>query len=239
MTNLLKLFLGEMKRMVSYKILPVSVMTSIIWVVLFTQMSASESQRFAPLLLYMDAGVMSLLLAAAFHHLEKTDGTIKTMLVLPVSTGQILLAKAMAAAVLGLMSALIVGTALYFLHGFVLRFHVLVPFVAAAAMAHAAIGLAIALKTRDFSGTLGGVMLFILLLFVPAILLETGVIPRSSAWLAMVSPSVAATEALNYAARNTDEMLKALTGVLYMAALAIIFYRFVVLGLFRSHASVG
>ena len=40
MSSLVKLFLGEMKRMVSYKILPVSVATSMIWVVLFSMLSA-------------------------------------------------------------------------------------------------------------------------------------------------------------------------------------------------------
>ena len=41
MSSLVKLFLGEMKRMVSYKILPISVATSMIWVVLFSLLSAA------------------------------------------------------------------------------------------------------------------------------------------------------------------------------------------------------
>ncbi len=235
MINLAKLFLGEMKRMASYKILPISIATSLIWVALFSLLSVSEAQRFAPLLLYMDAGVMSLLLAGAFHHLERTDGIVKTMMVLPVSTGQIILAKALAAAVLGLISALVVSLALLFLHGIVLRYLALALVVAATAMAHAAIGLSIALKTRDFSGTLGG----ILLIFVPAVLLETGLIPRNLAWLVMLSPSAAATETLNYAAGTTRDLLKAIAGIVYLSALAGLLYRFVVLKLFRSHASVG
>jgi len=239
MINLAKLFLGEMKRMASYKILPISIATSLIWVVLFSLLSVSEAQRFAPLLLYMDAGVMSLLLAGAFHHLERTDGIVKTMMVLPVSTGQIILAKALAAAVLGLISALVVSLALLFLHGIVLRYLALALVVAATAMAHAAIGLSIALKTRDFSGTLGGIMLFILLVFVPAVLLETGLISRNLAWLVMLSPSAAATETLNYAAGTTRDLLKAIAGIVYLSALAGLLYRFVVLKLFRSHASVG
>jgi ABC-type multidrug transport system permease subunit len=239
MSALTKLFLGEMKRMVSYKILPISIATSLIWVVLFALLSAAEAQRFAPLLLYMDAGVMSLLLAGAFHHLERTDGTAKTMLVLPVSTGQIILSKALAAAALGLVSALVISLALFFLHGIVLRYLALALVVAAAAMAHAAAGLVIALKSRDFSGTLGGIMLFILLLFVPAILLEMGVIPRGLTWLVMLSPSAAATEALNYASKTTSDLFKAAAGLVYLAALAFLLYRFPVLRLFRRHASVG
>ena len=239
MNRLVKLFLGEMKRMVSYKILPVSMATSLIWVGVFALLSASEAQRFAPLLLYMDAGVMSLLLAGSFHHLERTDGTAKTMMVLPVSTSQIILSKALAAAALGLVSALVVSLALYILHGVVLRYLILALIVSLAAMAHSAIGLVIALKSRDFSGTLGGVMLFILLIFVPAILLEMGVVSKDYAWLVMLSPSAAATEALNYASGTSADAAKAAAGTGYLAALACLLYRFPVLRLFRRHASVG
>ncbi len=239
MSKLGKLYLGEMKRMVSYKILPISLATSFVWVVMFALLSADEARRFAPLLLYMDAGVMSLLLAGAFHHLERTDGTAKTMMVLPVSTGQVILSKALAAASLGLISALVVSLALYFLHGIVLRYLALALVVSATAMAHAAIGLSIALRSRDFSGTLGGVMLFILLLFVPALLLEMGVIPKAYAWLVMLSPSAAATETLNYAAKSAHDVPKAAAGLAWLAALAYLLYHFPVLRLFRRHACVG
>ena len=135
--------------------------------------------------------------------------------------------------------ALVVSLALYFLHGITLRYLALLLTIAAAAMAHAAIGLVIALKARDFSGTLGGVMLFIMLIFVPAILLETGLIPRGWTWPVMLSPSAAATEALNYAAKTTGDLPKAAAGLAYLGLLAGLLYRFVVLRLFRSHASVG
>ncbi len=187
MSRLKKLFFGEMKRLVSYKILPVSVGTSVIWVVVFALMSEMEALRFAPMLLYMDAGLMSLLLAGAFHHLERTDGTARTMMVLPVTLGEIILSKAMAAAALGLLSAVVVSVSLYFLHGIVFRFVWLAVAVLSAAMAHGALGLAVALKSRDFSATLGGVMAAFIMLFVPVILLETGAIPQSWAWAVMKS----------------------------------------------------
>lgn len=239
MSAFIKLFLGEMKRMVSYKILPISLVTSLLWVGIFALLSPEEARRFAPMLLYMDAGVMSLLLAGSFHHLERTDGTAKTMMVLPVSTGEIIASKALAAAALGLLSALVISLALYFLHGIVLRYLLLVPFVCAIAAVHAAVGLAIALKSRDFTATLGGVMLFTLLAFLPAILLEAGVIPQALEWLVMLSPSGAATGMLDYAVSATGEAAKAATGFLYLSALALAVNRFFVLRLFRQHACVG
>ena len=238
MNALIKLFKGEMKRMASYKILPVALGTSLIWVGLFALLSAMESRRFASLLLYTDSGLMSLLLAGAFHHLERTDGTVKTMLVLPVPTGMILLAKAMAAAVLGLLSALVLSLALFFLHGIRLDYPLLALFTLLTAAAHAGIGLALALRSRDFSATLGWVMLFMLLSLLPVILDLTGAIPESFSWTALLSPSGAATEALDYAAGNVSDPLRAALGAGWLALIALILYRFPVLRLFRRHACV-
>lgn len=235
----IRLLQGELKRMVSYKILPVSVATSLIWVGIFAVLSAQEARRFAPLLLYMDAGLMSLLLSGAFHHLERTDGTAKTMMVLPVSTGQIIASKAFAAAILGLLSALVISVALIALHGIVLRYAALALFVFVIAAAHSAIGLALALKSRDFTSTLGWVMLFILLSLLPSVLLDTGIIPRAFENWVLLSPSGAATAMLDYAAGSSGDAARAAMGFFYLAALALLLYRFPVLKLFRQHACVG
>lgn len=233
-----KLFKGELERMVSYRILPVAVGTSLIWVGIFALLSSEESRRFASLLLYMDSGLMSLLLAGAFHHLERTDGTIKTMLVLPVATWTILTAKAMAAAALGLLSALVVSLSLLFLHGIRMDYLLLALFTFVTAVTHAGIGLVLALRSRDFSATLGWVMLLMLLSLLPVILHLTGAIPESFSWALLVSPSGAATAALDFATGNTSDRMRALLGVAWMTLVALVLYRFPVLRLFRRHACV-
>ncbi len=238
MNAFFKLFKGELKRMVSYRILPVAVGTSLIWVGIFALLSGEESRRFASFLLYMDSGLMSLLLAGAFHHLERTDGTVKTMLVLPVATGAILTAKAMAAAALGLLSALVVSLSLFFLHSIRMDYLLLVLFTFITAVAHAGIGLALALRSRDFSATLGWVMLFMLLSLLPVILDLTGAIPESFSWAVLISPSGAATAALDYAAGNTSDRARAVLGAAWLTLAAFILYRFPVLRLFRRHACV-
>lgn len=63
-------------------------------------------------MIFVDVAAMSILLLGASHHLEKQDGTIKTMMVLPVSPWAVLVAKTIASLVLALESALIVSVAL-------------------------------------------------------------------------------------------------------------------------------
>ncbi|MFY9147954.1 MAG: ABC transporter permease, partial [Bacillota bacterium] len=107
MSNLMRLVAGELKRLVKYNILPVSLVTAVIWIVLFLFQSANEARNIAPLLIFVDATMMAILLLGASHHLEKQDGTIRTMMVLPVSLGQILAAKTIASLVLAVESAVV------------------------------------------------------------------------------------------------------------------------------------
>ncbi|MFY9305912.1 MAG: hypothetical protein WBH42_09195 [Bacillota bacterium] len=50
MSNLMRLVAGELKRLVKYNILPVSLVTAVIWIVLFLFQSANEARNIAPLL---------------------------------------------------------------------------------------------------------------------------------------------------------------------------------------------
>ncbi|HHT85039.1 MAG: ABC transporter permease [Bacillota bacterium] len=105
MSSQARLVAGELKRLAKYNILPVSLATAIIWVVLFLFLSEQEAREITPLLIFVDVAAMSILLLGASHHLEKQEGTIKTMMVMPVSTGQILAAKTVASMVLAVESA--------------------------------------------------------------------------------------------------------------------------------------
>ena len=85
MRSLTRLIAGELQRLVRYKILPVSLATAVLWIALFWFLSPKEAVEIAPLLMLVDAAVMSILLLGASHHLEKQEGTIRTMMVMPIS----------------------------------------------------------------------------------------------------------------------------------------------------------
>lgn len=135
MKNLSKLIAGEMKRLIRYKILPVSLVTAVLWIILFLFLSESEAREIAPLLILIDVAAMSILLLGASHHLEKQEDTIRSMLVMPVSYGQILAAKAVSSLVLAVESAVVTSAALFFIHGVTFNYAVLLLFVAIAGAA--------------------------------------------------------------------------------------------------------
>ena len=105
MNNLTKLIIGELKRLVKYKILPVSLATTTLWIVLFLFISPEEARKIGPIVIFVDVAAMSV--TWRFHHLEKQDGTIRTMMVMPVSIKQILTAKTIGSVVLAIESAVV------------------------------------------------------------------------------------------------------------------------------------
>jgi ABC-type transport system involved in cytochrome c biogenesis permease component len=129
MKTTVKLLLGELKRLIRYKILPVSLVTALLWFALFLFLSREESFFIAPLLIYVDSTIMVILLVGAFNHLERQDGTISTMMVLPVSIGSILTAKAAASMMLALSSMVVTAAALYFIHNLVFDYAALFLFI--------------------------------------------------------------------------------------------------------------
>ncbi len=239
MKTMRTLFLGEMRRMVSYKILPVSLFTSVLWIIAFLLLSKTEAQSVAPMLLFTDVVLMSILLVGASHHLERQEGTVKSMLVMPVSVGQIVASKVLASLALSLESAVVTCVALYFIHGVTLNYGLLLLSVVVSGAAHAVLGYSLSLMSRDFSSMLGIFSLYIVLFAVPSILLLLNVIPASFDWLLLISPSHAAQKQLSAAFTGTGDLLKLLVSFGYPAVLtAILLLKYVYPG-FRRHAVRG
>ena len=239
MGKLNRLVKGELLRLVRYKILPVSLATAVLWIGLFLFMSAEEAWKIAPLVIFVDVAGMSILLLGASHHLEKQDGTIRTMMVLPVPLGQILTAKALASMVLALESAVVTSAALFFIHGVTLNYAALLFFVAIAGAAHAAIGFVLSLRSRDFTSLIGIFTAYILLYTLPSLLFSVGAIPAKYEWLLLLSPSHAASHLINSAVLGKYQAGMAAAACVYLVLLAGALFKFAVYPQFKDHAARG
>ncbi|HHU78398.1 MAG TPA: ABC transporter permease [Clostridiales bacterium] len=239
MSILIKLAMGELKRLVRYKILPVSLATAIIWIVFFLFLSETEALEIAPLLIIVDAAAMSILLLGASHHLEKQEGTIRTMMVMPVSLGQILTAKTAASMVLALESAVVTSAALFFIHGITFNYGLLLLFVAIAGAAHAAIGFFISLRSRDFTYMLVLLMAYMFLFTIPSFLLNLGLIDVKYEWLLMLSPSHSASRLIISAVTGDFDLVLTTAGCLYLILLTAVLFKFTVYPMFKDNAARG
>ena len=236
MSTFWTLFKGEMRRLVSYKILPVSLVTTCLWVVLVLLVSRAEALAIAPLLIFVDITMMLILLIGAFNHLEKQEETIKTMLVLPVSIKDILFSKVASSMVLGFVSAAVMSLALYIIHGITFNYAVLLLFVFLIGAAHAAIGFFLALHSKDFGSMLGLMMAYLLPFTLPTLLFAFGAIGREFEWLLMLSPSHSASNLITAAVSGTYDAAKTIAACAYLALLAAVLLRFAVYPRFKDDA---
>ncbi len=238
MKNALKLLAGEIKRLVRYKILPISLATSLIWVIIFLFIKKEEARELAPLLILMDVAVMSIILIGASLHLEKQEGTMKAMLVMPVSLGEILTAKIAASMVLALESAIIVSVALYIIYGFIINYGLLILYILIASVAHAAIGFFLAIVSRDFTSMLGLMMAYMLVFTMPSILYAVKVFDISE-WILFISPIHSTSLIITSAVSGEGESAKIIACCAYLFVLSAVLLRFIIYPKFKNKSVRG
>ena len=234
-----KLIAGEFKRLTKYNILTASQATAGIWVLLLLFMSAREALRIAPLLIFVDVSAMSILLLGASHHLEKQDGTMKTMMVLPVTTGQILAAKTCASVALTLGSAVATAVALYLIHRITFNYAFLLLFDIVACVDHAAIGLVLSLRSRGFNAMLGLLMAYMFVFTIPSIMFSLDVIDARHEWLLMISPSHCANHLMRAVVSGDISTGTAIGACAYLTILAAVLFKFAVFPSFKDNVVRG
>jgi len=193
----------------------------------------------APLVIFIDTAVMSVLLLGASHHLEKQDGTIRTMMVMPVSLGQIITAKTVASMFLAMESAVITSLAVFLIHRITFNYASLFLFIAISGAAHAAIGFVLSLNSRDFSSMLGLLAAYMFIFTVPSILFSFQIINARYEWLLMISPSHSANHLIASAVMEEYKPGLVITGCLYLVFLAAVLFKFAVFPKFRDNAVRG
>ncbi|HBL85171.1 MAG: hypothetical protein A2Y17_01375 [Clostridiales bacterium GWF2_38_85] len=236
MKNIIKLTLGEVNRLGKYKILPISLATTLIWCILFFLITSDEAKELTPLFLFADIALMSIILLGASYHLEKQEGTIKSVLMLPVTQSEILISKTIASMFLTLESAIITSIALYFIHGITYNYAILLAFVLVASVAHAAIGMLLSLYSRDFSSMLGILMTYMAVFTIPALFFGFGIIPEKYELLMLISPSQCVYTLVNSAVMNEYDAAKIAIAIGYMILLSVVLFRFVVFPKFKRNS---
>jgi ABC-type multidrug transport system permease subunit len=239
MKNTVKLVGHELHRLIRYMILPVSLATSLIWVIILLFLSAEEALVMAPIFIFTDVALMSVILIGASHHLEKQEGTIRSMLMMPVSIGEILAAKTAASMVLALESVVVTVLGLYFIHGIRVDAVLLLLYVVVASLAHAGIGFTLSLLSRDFTSMLGLLMGYMFAFAIPSMLYAFKLIPQSFEWILWISPSHAASTLISSAVSGSLTFFKVAGALVYLFAVFAVSFRFAVYPKFRNQAVRG
>lgn len=239
MNKLIKLVNGEMMRLFKYHILTVSTFVSFIWLALFLLVDQAEAQELAPLFLFADMAVMSVLLLGASFYLEKQEGTLSATLMLPITIADILIAKTVASIVMGLISAVVLSLGLYVIYGLVLNYLLLLLYVLITITANAAIGFVLSLWARDFNQLLGLLMAYMFIFTLPPIFMAFGIIPATYENYLIVSPAYGTSYLMTAVVKGFAFNAKTMLIIGYLVALAYILFRFVVYPRFKKNITRG
>lgn len=240
--NLLNLIIGELNRSVKYKVLTIGTGLSFVWLIIifFTRKNIDDLSMIVPLLIFTDAAMMSVILIGAGIFFEKQEGSIRSLLISPVTLNQILIAKLINSIISSLISAIIVSVGTVFLTDVKINIGLLLIYVVITVAAHGAIGFALAMISKDFNSMLVNFMLFMLIMVMPPILLMLNVIPSQYDLLILISPSEAGSMLLNSTIGGADTAVyKIIISIIYLIAITFILMKYFVYPRYQKDAVRG
>lgn len=195
------LVVGELSRLNKYGVFSISILVAFIWGVVLFLISDSILATFLPFVLFIDATMMSVMYIGAEMHFEKTESTISTMLVTPVSNNEMVLSKVLGNTIHNLISSLLIVAAFFiagqldFINELGFSLILVILGIVLSTATFTILGLVLSYYHKDFTDLLVSMFVIIFLLMIPAVLLMFGVI-KGEFWetFMLVNPMQAALE---------------------------------------------
>jgi len=176
MSNFPVLFLGEWQRLRRYHILTASLIVALLWIGVLYFSDIQDLSTIFPLLVFIDATSMAIILIGATMFFEREEGALKTLFISPINRSEYVLAKTTA----GLSSNLLT---LYLLFAYAtifreldLNFPGLVLAVILISGFHSLVGFLLTYRSRTFTDLLMGMFVYFLGLALPVVLDMIGLI---------------------------------------------------------------
>ncbi len=181
MNSFVVLFMGELARMKKYNIFAASFVIILIWVGILHFTDVRDVSFIFPLLIFLDATSMAILMIGVTIFYEKQEGTLKSILVAPVRKMEYIMAKTFANVASNVVTLLI----LYLYSRLFKEIHVnligLIAAVILVSLFHSLIGFLLTYYSKDFTDLLMAMMKYVFLFMLPLLLEQVGII--TSEWL--------------------------------------------------------
>ncbi len=189
---------GELIRLHKYNITSVSIIVAILWGVMLYFVNASIFDTILPLLVMMDSTIMALMFVGAVMFFEKSESTISTMLVTPVTNRELIVSKLIANTVHNVIASLLLVIVFVFVKDVQINFIILFIGIMVCTTSFTLGGIILSYFSKDFMGLLMYVVVIMISLIIPFVLLMMGII-SGPVWenILMFSPIQAAQEIIN------------------------------------------
>ncbi|PAT01910.1 hypothetical protein CI105_03365 [Candidatus Izimaplasma bacterium ZiA1] len=227
---------GELHRLHKYNLTSVSVLVALIWGV-FLFFLDSSLDTMLPFVLVMDATMMSIMYVGAVMFFEKSESTISTMLVTPVTNSELVLSKVLANTLHNMFASALIITVFMIIKDVSINIPLVVIAILLTTAFHTTLGVFMAYYQKDFTGMLVNVMIFSFVLFVPSVLFLLNVI-SGPIWEAilLINPIQAGQEIILAAFKDYEFTYKYYFSLSYLIVLGILGYKYFVLPKFQDYA---
>lgn len=174
--KLIVLIQGELIRLHKYNLTTISVVVALMWGGMLYFVGDELLSSLLPMVILMDATMMALMYVGAIMYFEKSESTISTLLVTPVSNQELLLSKVIANTLHNIFSSALIITVFAIISEITINYFLITIAIIISTAVHTIIGICLSYTTKDFTRLLMRVISFAFLLMVPSLLLYFDVI---------------------------------------------------------------
>lgn len=164
------LYIGEVKRNWKYGITAASLAAALLWVLALQFSDATNITGLFPLLLFIDATMMSLLLAGVTLIFETQENVLKSFMVTPISISEYLFAKGLAVVTSALTTFVLLTAYGLIFKNLSINIPCMFLAVVIVAFGFGQLGLILTYYSKDFTDLLIGMFKFSFLFSIPTIL---------------------------------------------------------------------
>lgn len=203
MNRLWLLVKGELVRLHKYNVTTISFAVALIWGLLIYFLGGDLIPTLLPMVLLIDATMMSLMYVGAIMYFEKSESTISTLLVTPITKDEMLLAKIISNTTHNLFSSGLIIAAFALFADIQINYFLIFIAILIATAVHTVIGICLSYTTKDFTRMLMRVISFAFILMIPSLLLTFGIL-NGSFWetFNLLNPVNGASELIKVSFNN-------------------------------------
>jgi fluoroquinolone transport system permease protein len=240
MHNVTKLIKGELQRLQKYNVTLISLIVTLIWVALLYFIDDTEVfLLLLPLVIILDVTMMSIMYTGAVMYFEKSENTMLSILVTPVSHKDIIISKIIANVIHQTISTLLVVLAFVLIKDISVSWIIILLMMLSIGF-HTLLGFVFTYTAKDFTTMLTNFMFVMIVFATPSILVYVNVIQANELinYLLLISPIEQATVMISSAFTQTYDVLFFMS-IILMVTYFVLMYRWYVLPKFSSYVQKG
>ncbi|MBN2540988.1 MAG: ABC transporter permease [Bacilli bacterium] len=228
---------GELLRLNKYNIFAISILVAIIWGVMLYFVNSTILATLLPMVLLVDASMMSIMYIGSVMFFEKSEFTISTMLVTPSTNAELVLSKVLANTIHNLFSSVLIIIAFVLLKDVKLNYFLIFVGIVVTTTFFTIFGYYMAYFQKNFTGMLVNIMIFAFALLIPSLLYEVHVITADwFQYVLVINPFQAGAELIGGGFKDYVFEWQYYFSLAYLLIGTVLVYRFLVLPKFHDYS---